>query len=83
MKLSIKEKRMYGYIPKLDRKIKPGDKMYEPFTDRIVYFWDYTIPEDDMSASYEEFRFKGFDMLPITNSIVQTGKSFDYIKQNP
>lgn len=53
-------------------------KKYKPFTDKVVYFWDYKFPDDEMNAPYDAFRFKGFDMLPITNSIVQIGKSFDY-----
>mgnify|MGYP004573776135 CR=1 FL=1 len=64
----------------MERMIKAGSKKYEAFAGNVVYMGDYKAPEDELKAGYEAYHFKGFDMLPIKNFVVQTGKA---LEENP
>ena len=63
----------------MERTIKAGARQYEAFAGKVVYMDDYEAPELDKEteATYDAFRFKGFDMLPIGSFVVQTGKALN------
>ena len=64
----------------MERTIKAGARQYEAFAGDTVYMGDYKAPENELEAGYEAYHFKGFDMLPIRNFVVQTGKA---LEENP
>ena len=64
----------------MERMIKAGSKKYDAFAGNVVYMGDYEAPEDELWAGYEAYHYKGFDMLPITNFVVQAGTA---LGENP
>lgn len=66
----------------MERTIKAGARQYEAFAGEVVYMGDYEAPEFDkeLEVGYGAYNFKGFDMLPIKNFVVQTGKA---LTENP
>lgn len=58
----------------MERTIKAGARQYEAFAGKVVYMHDYEAPEYELDAPCYKFRWRGFDLLPIDNFIIQTGK---------
>lgn len=65
----------------MERAVKPGRRTYNKFSSDLVFFTDFKLDnslpwmkEDSKEFKYEQYRHKGFDLVSITNQLVQTGR---------